>query len=288
MVMPMFLLLAMLILVLVRTSVTMMALQSAVSQTVRTAAPAWYAISLLHKDDGPRQSEDRTRHNAGMASLDGAREILGEYGRWLPSPLREWSDMLAGGQWSPEAEAAKLMFGELTDELADSKVLKKERLSIVSVELPKAGDPSEAYLSLTAEYRLPLRDPFTGHSLSVRASARERAWVGGSPSRARENEETDNRMRIEFVSLDPDPVRPGRKATLVLRTEPGAVLDLSVYYKSGRSQAKHLGTAKSDESGIVSWTWHVSGNTTSGEWSWEAVGEGGRLSRTFRVARLNE
>jgi len=112
--------------------------------------------------------------------------------------------------------------------------------------------------------------------------------VGGSPSRARENGEADNRLRIEFVSLDPDPVRPGRKATLVLRTEPGAVLDLSVYYKSGRSQAKHLGTAAADASGIVSWTWHVSGNTTSGEWSWEAVGEGGRLSRTFRVARLNE
>ncbi|WP_276354927.1 hypothetical protein [Cohnella caldifontis] len=287
--MPVFLLLAFFLLFLVQTSVIMIALQGALSQTVRTAASAWYPISLMRDNGGAQTAEDREPATAAAGfSLDGAKEILDEYGEWLPSPLREWAEPLANGKWTPEGEAAKPVFAGLTMELADSEVLKAGRFRIVSVELPREGNPSESFLTLEAEYRLPFRVPFTGRPLAVRASARERVWTGGTPSQARQADEQEHPLSVEFVSLEPNPVRPGRKATLVLRTRPGAVLDLSVLYKSGQSQAKHLGAAAADESGIVSWTWHVSGNTTSGEWNWEVKGEGGRYGQSFRVARANE
>lgn len=88
---------------------------------------------------------------------------------------------------------------------------------------------------------------------------------------------------LAFVSLEPSPVQRGRRVTLVLRADPGAAVDLKVVYKSGLSQARYLGAATADASGRVSWTWLVSGNTTPGEWAWEAEYSGGSLQRSFEV-----
>lgn len=279
-VMPMFLLLVFFLLFLVQTSIVTMAVHGALSQSVRMAASSWYPISLLKQDEGSHQTA-----GSWSGQLSGVQETIGEFGRWLPSPLNDWSQRLAEGDWTPEQQAARLSFRLLSLQLADSRVLDPDRLTITSVQLPKGSDPNQAFVTVESEYRLPFRVPFLNRPVVIHSSARERAWVGGTPSKARVTDGENNTLQVSFVSLEPNPVRPGRKATLVLRTTAGATLDLSILYKSGRSQAKHLGSAAADSSGLVSWTWLVSGNTTPGEWSWEVTGAGGgSWNQSFQVA----
>jgi hypothetical protein len=102
---------------------------------------------------------------------------------------------------------------------------------------------------------------------------------------SRAAEDGKESFNVSFVSLEPNPVRPGRKATLVIRTTPGTAVDLTIIYKSGLSQAKHLGSATADASGLVSWTWHVSGRTTPGQWNWQVSNaDGGIWTQSFEVA----
>ncbi len=284
-VMPMFLLFVFFLLFLVQTSATMMALHGALSQTVRMTAAAWYPISLIQTDRVNGSEESETTGSL----FENAKQSVGAFAGWLPAPLNDWAEALSKGEWSPESEAAKQPLRQLAVQLSDPRMLDADRLRITGVKLPDHRNQADAYLTMEAAYRLPVRVPWTGRALIVRVSAKERAWIGGSPSRASLPEEDAAPLDITFISLEPDPVRPGRKATLVLETRPGASLDLSVLYKSGQSQAKHLGTAVADESGRIAWTWHVSGNTTSGEWTWAVRGEGGAsYSQTFRVERTTD
>ena len=66
---------------------------------------------------------------------------------------------------------------------------------------------------------------------------------------------------------------------------PNAKLNLTVWYKSGKSQAKHLGEKMTDEHGLVTWEWHVSGNTTPGTWELEVTSEDGARAHRYFVVR---
>lgn len=267
MLMPLCLLLVFFLIFMVRTAVLSMALNGALSQTVRQAASAWYPISAaIGEAKGTRLGQQA---DAWSAKLEKAGDALSRFGSLLPSPIREWADQAARGELL-DRQAAKLAFEPILARFADDAVLDAARLKLTDVELPSAEDPSHAYLTLRAEYALPMRVPFIGKRLVISQSARERVWIGGSVSNARiaEDGETES-LQVTFVSLEPNPARPGRKATLTVRTTPGASVDLSVLYKSGLSQAKHLGTAIADAEGYVSWTWLVSGRTTPGEWTFK-------------------
>lgn len=285
-VMPVFVLAVLFLVYLIQTAVAAMALHGALSQTVRQAAAQWYPISLGL--NAARETDAYKRVEAWEGKLENVGRTLSQYGSVLPSPVSDWAEQAADGSWSPEQIAARQAFAALLEGFADKTVLDESRISVTSVGIPGEGDggAEEAFLTVEAEYRLPMRIPFLGRSLKLTESARERAWIGGSPSSAKLEDGDETRNVLSFVSLEPNPVSRGRKATLTLRTEPGAKVDLSVIYKSGLSQAKHLGTATADDSGLVKWTWHVSGNTTPGEWAWEARPDNGAvLSRTFEVVR---
>jgi hypothetical protein len=290
--MPALLILFFLLLQIVHTAMLTMALQNALSQTVQLSATAWHAVTMAQADGHQTGREDQgtafeANSSRKAAQLQDVRQTISEMGPWLPMPLREWAQEIANGRGSLEAEAARLVLEQLMMQMHDTRILDESRLELTAVTLPDNRDTGQAYITAEVAYRLPFRYPWHDRSPELRISARERAWVGGLPSRARAAEPQAAPLAVTFVSLEPNPVRPGRKATLVLETEPGAVLDLSVIYKSGRSQAKHLGTAVADVDGKISWTWHVSGNTTSGEWHWEVTGAGGATHRqTFRVDRL--
>ncbi|MFD0671453.1 hypothetical protein [Cohnella sp. GCM10027633] len=287
MLMPAFLLFVFFLIFMIQAAIASMALHGALSQTVRQAAEAWYPVSAaIDQAKGTSAYEQAERWSGKLAQ---AGEALGKIGHWLPSPIDDWAEQAANGEWSPDRQAAKLAFQRLMEPFVDEDALDRSRLRLTEAELPDADDRSQAYLTLKAEYTLPMRVPFIGKKVVIRQSARERVWIGGTVTRARLAEEDAARLQVEFVSLEPNPVRPGRRATLVVRTKPGASVDLSVLYKSGASQAKHLGTATADGDGIVSWTWHVSGRTTPGQWTLKVTGSGqeGAWEHAFEVKKAS-
>jgi hypothetical protein len=284
-IMPMFMLVIIFLIFLVQTSIISMALHGALSQTARQAASVWYPVALA--TDKARGSELNRQIEQWNGKWLSVADTLSQYGEWLPSPMNNWAEQASDASFSLEDNVAKHAFGQLIDQFTDKRVLDKERITLTAVELPDVENRDKAFLTIEAEYPLPMRIPFLGRQLVIRESARERAWIGGSPSASRQTQEEEETeaFDVEFVSLEPNPVKPGRKATLVIRTKPGAIVDLSILYKSGASQAKHLGNAVADEAGLVAWTWHVSGRTTPGLWNWKVTNDSGAVwQQSFEVA----
>jgi hypothetical protein len=282
-VLPVFLMFIFFLISIVQTAVISMALHGALSQTVRQAASAWYPISLgLEQARSSPLNQQIEKWNGKWLKVS---ETVQQYAKWLPSPMKEWAEQASSSTFSLEQQAAKLAFSQLTRQFVDDRVLDYSRITLTAVELPDQQDRNKAYLTLQAEYTLPFQVPFTDRRLVLRESVRERVWIGGSPSLSRLAEKGKESFNVSFVSLNPNPVKPGRKATLVIRTKPGTVVDLSIVYKSGLSQAKYLGSATADSSGLVSWTWHVSGRTTPGQWSLQVTNaDGGAWQQSFQVA----
>jgi hypothetical protein len=72
-------------------------------------------------------------------------------------------------------------------------------------------------------------------------------------------------LSIEVVSLT-SPIAPGGRASLTIKTTPEAACTITVYYKSGPSQAQGLGPQTAAGDGSVTWSWKVGTNTTPGTW----------------------
>lgn len=281
-VMPIFLLAILFLIFQIQVSVASMALHGALSQTVRQAAAEWYPVSLGL--ESVRETNAYEKSKQWEEKLSGVGQTLTEFGSLLPSPVGEWAKEAADGSWSVEQAAARETFDQLLKRYADERVLRETGISVTDVSLPEDSDRSQAFLTVRAEYRLPMRMPFVGKRIVLEESARERVWTGGLPSTSALDEGQAEGV-LSFVSIEPNPAMRGRKVTLTLRAKPGEAVDLSVVYKSGLSQAKHLGTAIADDAGLASWTWHVSGNTTPGTWDWEArSASGAELEQTFEVA----
>lgn len=94
---------------------------------------------------------------------------------------------------------------------------------------------------------------------------------------------------ISVVSLT-SPIARGSTARLSIRTTPGASCTITVYYKSGPSQAAGLGPETVDENGIASWQWKVGPRTTPGTWRIvvTASGAGQTLSKEIPFGGLLE
>ena len=78
----------------------------------------------------------------------------------------------------------------------------------------------------------------------------------------------------------------GEKATVSIQGTPNVRYTITVYYKSGASEAAGLEPKYADAQGYVSWTWKVGANTTPGEWPIIIQGSNGeRIEKYITVLR---
>ncbi|MHB8276160.1 MAG: hypothetical protein ACYDIA_00695 [Candidatus Humimicrobiaceae bacterium] len=70
---------------------------------------------------------------------------------------------------------------------------------------------------------------------------------------------------IQITSLT-SPIKRGSYATISIHTSPNVLCSITVYYKSGPSEAQGLEPKTSDGDGNCSWTWKVGTRTTPGNW----------------------
>ena len=85
------------------------------------------------------------------------------------------------------------------------------------------------------------------------------------PPTAQPTEVPPVKPTIDIVSLT-SPIAPGGQASLTIKTTPGAACTITVYYKSGPSQAQGLGPQTANSEGNVTWSWKVGTRTTPGTW----------------------
>jgi len=274
-VMPIVIIVLLLFIVLIRLCTLQMALHGAVTQTVKQAAahiyPAQLAWQELKQHSADDEKEDSESGNRSVKLLPWS-ESAAKAAEWLPAPADLLVSSALKGDWRPFQNMAATELGRAVVEpllhgLADEYAIDSEKIRLHALILPDLNKKEEPYLTIAAEYEFPLKLPFTGRSLVLLEQATERVWISDSlPAMYGSEAEQEERVPLQILSIEPTPVRPGRKATVTAQTSPGAVLSLDVMYKSGTSKAKNLGEATADEEGRVVWTWHVSGNTTPGVW----------------------
>lgn len=81
----------------------------------------------------------------------------------------------------------------------------------------------------------------------------------------------------------PEIVHRNEMATVKIQGAPNTSYSITVYYKSGPSEAAGLETKISDANGYVSWTWKVGGRTSAGTFQIVVSGGGETRSVHFTV-----
>jgi len=204
-------------------------------------------------------------------ATEGVSELVYELGELLPHPLDQLLKEGAKGNFWPAANLATTVLGR---ELLEGVIigdnhyafLDEDQIKLVYLQLPDLVHYTDHNVIVALQYDLPFSLPFFGHRLSVREQAMQRVWLPDSQS-ASFSIEDEQDAYIYVTSIEPNPLKPGRKATVKAVTLPNSSISLEVLYKSGSSVARNLGTTTSNDKGEVEWTWHVSGNTTPGMWT---------------------
>lgn len=283
---PVFLLVILFLITMVRVAVVQMAVQHAASQTAKQIAayiqPASWAAEQLLPQQGDRAEGEGTEGAGGLHDLE---QELG----WLPSPAKELAAAVLYGDWDPlynkaYSELGKQLAEPLLRSVASGRWIDSDRLELSHLILPDLRGEGGGLVEVGAVYELPLRFPFTSESLRIAEIAVERGWMP-DPLPSLSGSAMGEEQSIVILSINPSPLRPGNKASVVALAQPNQSLSLSVRYKSGYSKARHLGEVVTDENGLASWEWHVSGNTTPGTWELFVESRTNRVARHFVVER---
>jgi hypothetical protein len=160
-----------------------------------------------------------------------------------------------------------------------------ERIHVNGVSVPNLKNKTNPYFRLELSYELPVKVPFLGKPLRIQVAAAERIWIGETGEGTGYGSGGENSAGSATVLSKPDPAFIGNHATIKVQVEPGATANLTIFYKSGESSAKHIGWATADENGIIEWTWFVGTRTTEGTWSFVVeTAEGMQTETSFTVA----
>lgn len=296
---PMVLLLFLFFVYMIYASVITTSLQSAATNTVKQIAAHMYPIELMTKKVGAEAGDNNSpwlRKPPAMALKMTARHFAERFNNALPPPLNRWASehvvdwaekrAEAAGEWG-QARVGEAVIKPLFVRYGIQGTLREDRIRITHVKLPDIVEKEDPYIAIEVEYDLPMRVPFLYKTITIAARASERVWIGDGPQSGSANKESGTEEKGEpptFVSLEPEPLLPGRKAKLTAKAKPHEKVELVIFYKSGKSQARHIGWAEADADGNISWLWHVSGNTTSGTWRLVMkTGDGRSAERQFIV-----
>lgn len=289
-VMPMVIVVLLVFVMLIRLCAVQMALHSASSQSVRQIAAHIHPVELAWQQAAAHIPSPMPT----LFPLSSWSEIAAEAMEWLPAPAGPLLSSTLKGDFRPLQNMAATEIGRavvepLVRDFADAAIIDPKRIRLSWLALPDLEKANEPYVAIAVEYDFPLKLPFYGKPIVLKEQAAERVWISdAAAARYGASIGEQESIPIQIVSIEPTPLRPGRKASVTVKTAPGAVISLGVTYKSGLSKAKHLGEAAADADGYIKWTWHVSGNTTPGVWELaasEASKETNQVSMHFIVEK---
>ncbi|CAH8711898.1 AAA family ATPase [Paenibacillus melissococcoides] len=280
----------------IQAAVITTSLQSAAMNAVKQVSAHLYPVSLIAAQSADADGDRSGKPGKWLPPAQRMKMAVQDFGRSfgseLPQPVSEW--VQDGTEWAVrqaeaageagQARLAETVIKPLLIRYGVQGVLREERIRVTHVKLPDLDKKTDPYFAIEVAYDLPMRVPFLNTTLTLSARAVERVWVGDGPAPSVSGSDSPDKPAPALVELTPDPLLPGRKARLTAKADPYERLELVVYYKSGKSQAKHVGWATADADGVVMWEWHVSGNTTSGTWRLAVKTEDGRSAeRAFEV-----
>ncbi|WP_427181496.1 pilus assembly protein [Paenibacillus sp. TC-CSREp1] len=290
-VLPVFLFFILFLIFIVQMTLISTALQSTAGEAVKQLSTKVYPVSLVYS---PSDS-------AGGEGVKGEwkwpelalTEWADDYASSLPAPISDWVRAAAKNGEEPLQRIKTAAFEAVLDPVikpllqpfVETSLLDLERIHVNGISVPNLKSKTNPYFRLELSYELPVKVPFLSKPLRIQAAAAERIWIGDTEEAAASGEGNDSSTSAAAILSKPEPAYIGNHATIKVQVEPGASANLTIFYKSGESSAKHLGWAAADENGIIEWTWFVGTRTTEGTWSFVVeTAEGSQTETTFTVA----
>ncbi|MFC0214681.1 TadE/TadG family type IV pilus assembly protein [Paenibacillus chartarius] len=199
---PLFVFLLLGVIALMQIAAADLALRSALSETVKTAAANMYPIKLLYAEAKTAVGNGRPgviwdtvtgRVEQAQGTVQGAEQFVEDFAAYLPEPLvrlvqaekRYRTAMEEGAndrlEEAKQAIAARIAQEAVTPVLvgfADTKVLKKDRLKVTAVDWPNLENGDQAWLGIEAQYEMKLALPFVSTAVVIKKKAVERCWIG--------------------------------------------------------------------------------------------------------------
>lgn len=279
MVMPVFIIVMFFFIYMIQMTVISNQMQIVASNAVKQVSshiyPVALAVSAIPNEEGVNAANSESGSDWRLPNLS-LEEWAGQYAEALPEPLSEWikaavhkgDEPLQNLKNNAIEAALDAVIGPLLHPfLADAK-LNEERLHVNRVIVPDFKSGRTPYFGLEISYELPIRMPFTDEPVRLQAKAMERLWIGDTDELGQGvGDGTEGEGQPAVILSKPEPAYAGHRALVAALIKPGTTAKLTVYYKSGVSQAKYLGEATADENGRVEWNWLVGGNTTPGTWT---------------------
>ncbi|MNW29240.1 hypothetical protein D3C74_60870 [compost metagenome] len=278
-VLPVFMFFVILLVYIVQMTVFSTALQTVASEVSKQVASKIYPVSLaMNNTSTPLENVDEQEVVPKLTM----GEMTEQFGHSLPAPIGLW----VGDAVRLGIEPFDRMKGKITEAMLDpvakpllkpfmdDSVLDFDRIHVTNVHLPALRDRSDPYFRIELSYVLPIRIPFIQRELVLQATAEERLWIGDTGEEAGDESASDVTGTIQLIEV-PRPAIRGVYNKIRARIEPGGSANLSIYYKSGASIARHVGWAVADEQGYIEWNWFVGTNTTLGTWSFVIESDSG-------------
>lgn len=307
-VLPIFIIVMFFFIYMVQMTVYSVQMNSAASNAVRQVSAHIYPAALAMEKHSRQMSEsggdgedDDVRGQGSVFDWSMPKlslsEWAGEYADTLPEPLSRWTMDAAVKGEEPLNDLKNSMLEAALDPVVkpllkpflQDTLLSERRLHVSRITVPDLKTGKNPYFGIELSYELPIKVPFSNRKIVLQARAQERLWVGDTGELEAGGNDEQAEGRAPVILAKPDPAYAGRKARVSAQVEPGAIVKLTVYYKSGVSQAKFLGEAAADDNGIVEWHWLVGGNTTPGTWTFVVETEDGlRTSAEFMVESPNK
>ncbi|MFS0870518.1 TadE/TadG family type IV pilus assembly protein [Paenibacillus xylanilyticus] len=290
-VLPVFLFFVMFLIYIVQMTLISTALQSTAGEAVKQLSTKIYPVSLVFTpSDSAGGGETGNGWKIPELSLT---EWAEEYASSLPEPLSHWVRAAAASGEQPLQEIKTSVMETVLDPAVkpllqpfiDPVLLDMERVHVNGISVPDLKNKTNPYFRLELSYELPIKVPFIGKPLRIQAAAAERVWIGDTGEGSNSGEGNGDVSGSVTVLSKPEPAYIGNNATIKVKVEPGATANLTIFYKSGESTAKHIGWATADENGVIEWNWFVGTRTTEGTWTFVVeTADGVKTETEFNVA----
>lgn len=290
-VLPVFLFFVMFLMYIVQMTLVSTALQSTAGEAVKQLSTKIYPVSLVFS---PSDSAGSGGSESGWKIPElSLTEWAEECASSLPEPLSDWVRAAAARGEQPLQEIKTSVLETVLDPTVkpllepfiNTSVLDVERVHVNGVSIPDLKNKTNPYFRLELSYELPVKVPFLGKSLRIQAAAAERVWIGDTGEGSNSSGGDTDSAGAATVLSKPEPAYIGNNATIKVQVEPGATANLTIFYKSGESSAKHIGWATADENGVIEWNWFVGTRTTEGTWTFVVeTADGAKTVTEFNVA----
>ncbi|WP_247681745.1 TadE family protein [Paenibacillus sp. Marseille-P2973] len=287
-VMPVFVIVIFLFIYMVQMTLLSTQMHAVAANAVKQVSAHMYPVALAVSKQSvdSAEAEGGEQLSVGGKPSSSARSMPGlslpewadQYASSLPAPFSNWISSAADKGVEPLQDIKNSVTESVLDPVVKPLIrpflkgtwLNEHRLHVSRVTVPDMKTGKNPYFGLEISYELPIKVPFTGRPIVLQARAEERLWIGDTGELEHGNgngEENGEAGQPAVILSKPEPAYAGHRARITARIAPGSTAKLTVYYKSGASQAKYLGEASANGDGLVEWEWLVGGNTTPGTWS---------------------